>query len=95
MSGSILLIEEYDALVAAIGSAIVLSVPSSMAEVTDPVDPTTAEARRLYAEGIALSKSMQWSDALAAFEKSRLLRPHPATTFNIGYCQRALGRFGQ
>jgi hypothetical protein len=32
-------------------------------------------------------------DALAAFERSARMRSHPVTTYNVGYCERALGHF--
>jgi hypothetical protein len=38
-------------------------------------------------------KNARWGEALAAFERSAELRPHPLTTFNIGACERALGRY--
>jgi len=36
---------------------------------------------------------VQWVEALAAFERSNELQPHPTTLYNIGYCERALGRY--
>jgi hypothetical protein len=36
---------------------------------------------------------MRWGDALARFETSQKLHPHAGTTYNIGICQRALGRY--
>ena len=32
-------------------------------------------------------------EAIAAFERSQALRPHPLTVYNIGACERALGRY--
>lgn len=57
------------------------------------VPPETQQARALYAEGIELVKLSQMGEALAKFEKSAALRPHPVTTYNIGACERALGRY--
>jgi tetratricopeptide (TPR) repeat protein len=51
------------------------------------------QARQLYARGAELVKKAQWSEALAAFEQSAALRPHPVTTYNRGACERALGRY--
>src|SRR5260221_14539435 len=64
-------------------------------EVVDPystVDPTD-EARQAFREGVTLVKKAQWAEALLAFERSARLRPHPTTTFSIGACERALGRY--
>ena len=51
-----------------------------------------AEARRQFVAGNDLAKAAQWAQALAAFERSSELRPHPLTTFNTAVCERALGR---
>lgn len=53
----------------------------------------TAEARSLFSRGVELVQAAQWGEALSAFERSASLVPHPLTTFNIGACQRALGRY--
>jgi hypothetical protein len=66
---------------------------SASAKELDPTDEKIVQARALFADGLLLSKKMQWNDALIAFEKSRALRSHAATSFNVGYCQRALGRY--
>jgi hypothetical protein len=58
-----------------------------------PEEPSTEEARNLYGQGLDFVKKAQWSDALASFERSRALRPHAMTTYNIGACERALGRY--
>jgi hypothetical protein len=52
-----------------------------------------ARAREEFASGSVLAHQGQWSDALASFERSLRLRPHPVTVYNIAYCERALGRF--
>lgn len=56
-------------------------------------DPNVAEARRLFSKGAALVQSAQWAEALGAFEESSHLRPHPITTYNMGACERVLGRY--
>ncbi len=61
---------------------------ASEAEATDVV-----RAREQFASGAGLVRTAQWAEALAAFEESSRLRPHPITTYNIGACQRALGRY--
>lgn len=53
----------------------------------------TDQARELFRQGAALAKDTQWGAALAAFERSARLRPSAGTTYNIGVCERALGRY--
>ncbi|WP_394850024.1 PEGA domain-containing protein [Pendulispora brunnea] len=53
----------------------------------------TAEADAAFAQGKALVNQAQWAGALAAFERARELSPHPIATFNIGACERAMGRY--
>jgi hypothetical protein len=55
--------------------------------------PDVVHAREQFARGAALVRTAQWAEALAAFEESSRLRPHPITTYNIGACERALGRY--
>jgi hypothetical protein len=43
--------------------------------------------------GTALTKEGQWVEALAQFERSARLHPHAVTTYDIGFCERALGRY--
>lgn len=52
-----------------------------------------SEAREAFRKGAELAKDAQWSAALASFERSSRLRPHPGTTYNIGICERALGQY--
>jgi hypothetical protein len=49
-------------------------------------------ARELFARGAALAAEERYRDALAAFVQSARLYPHASTTYNIGFCERALGR---
>jgi hypothetical protein len=58
-----------------------------------PQDPNVAEARAAFREATSLARQAQWGEALLAFERSSRLRPHTFTTYNIGYCERALGRY--
>jgi len=51
------------------------------------------QARALYLDGLQHVRQAQWGDALDAFERSRALRPHAMTTYNIGACERALGNY--
>jgi PEGA domain len=73
-------------------AAIVLLV-AARAVSADEDAARVAEARQRFVEGAALVKNAQWSEALAAFERSARLRPHPITLYNIGACERALGRY--
>ena len=72
-------------------------VPSQPAEATTgtadetAVDPSRAQAREAFRLGSTLARQGQWSDALASFERSSELHPHPVTTYNLGYVERALG----
>ena len=62
--------------------------PAGPPEVTD-----IGEAREAFRLGLGLSRAGQWTDALAAFQRSAHLKPHPVTTYNIGYCERSLGLY--
>jgi hypothetical protein len=68
-------------------SAVAQSPPAPPAEAPDVV-----AAREAYKLGASLVVQEQWTDALAAFVRSSRLKPHGVTTFNVGYCERALGR---
>jgi hypothetical protein len=56
-------------------------------------DDATTRARTEFVAATDHVKNARWGEALAAFERSAELRPHPLTTFNIGACERALGRY--
>ena len=58
----------------------------------DTGDPV-ADARRYFQQGIAHVRKSEWAEAHDAFEKSTALRPHAVTTYNLGACQRAMGRY--
>ena len=58
-----------------------------------PEPERAAEAREVFKLGATLARQGQWSDALAAFERSAGLVDHPVTVYNIGYVERALGRY--
>jgi len=55
-------------------------------------DAALAGAREAFRLGSALANAGQWNDALGAYQRSNALRPHPTTTYNIAFCERALGR---
>jgi hypothetical protein len=67
--------------------ALVAFAPSTRA------DDKEDEARRAFREGAALVEQTEWASAVAAFEKSLVARPHALTLYNIGVCQRFLGRY--
>lgn len=54
-------------------------------------DATTVAARAEFRRGAALARSQQWNEAGLAFERSYRLKPHPVTSYNIAYCERAVG----
>ena len=56
-------------------------------------DPSVVEARDDFVRGAAFVKNLQYAEALVAFERSARLRPHAATTYNIGVCLRAMGQY--
>ncbi len=53
----------------------------------------SGRARESFAEGNRLVREERWSEALAAFERARKDRAHASTSFNVGVCLRALGRY--
>jgi hypothetical protein len=80
------------ALVASFGAVASAQTPPAPPEEASN-DPNVAEARTAFREGTSLARQAQWGEALLAFEKSARLRPHTFTTYNLGYCERALGRY--
>ena len=74
----------------ALGTFVLLVSLSGTAR-AEPEDPKIVEARAQFVRGNDLAKTAQWAQALAAFERSRELRPHPLTTYNLAVCERALG----
>lgn len=65
--------------------------PASPAEPAE--DAARSQARELFVAGVGQVKLAQWAAALESFEKSSKLFPHATTTFNIGACERAMGRY--
>jgi|HubBroStandDraft_1064217.scaffolds.fasta_scaffold53879_1 hypothetical protein len=55
-------------------------------------DAAISQARIRFNEGTDRARHGDWPEALVAFERSEALHPHPVTVYNIGYCERALGR---
>ena len=58
-----------------------------------PEPHEVVQAREEFVLGATFARRGQWLDAVEAFERSAALRPHPISTYNIGYCERALGRY--
>lgn len=73
---------------------LLLAVLLTLVSAADGADaPDVVRARELYSQGITLVRDAQWGEALSLFEQSAALRPHPITIYNIGVCERALGRY--
>lgn len=88
----------------ALGSVSALAQPAEPGEPDAPAtdaapapaeEPGRTKARELFMQGVARVKQAQWSEALASFEESQKLFPHATTTFNIGACERAMGRYSR
>ena len=73
-------------------SAMALVAASALAPNARAQDATD-RAREEFVTGSERVKQSQWAEALAAYERSAKLRAHAVTTFNIGFCQRALGQY--
>jgi len=85
----------------AVASLGVLLCSALPAYAQDTAPPASAEsrdldqARQLYKDGLELVRNARWAEALAAFNGSFALRPHALTLYNIGACERALGRYSR
>lgn len=56
-------------------------------------DESALERARIpFREGAKLVEAAEWDSALAAFERSRAISEHSLTVYNIGVCQRFIGR---
>jgi len=79
-------------LVSALALAFVMpTTPAAHAD-NAAVPDKVAAARTAFERGADFAAEERWGDALSAFEQSSSLRPHATTTYNVGYCERALGR---
>lgn len=76
-----------------LAAATCLSPRASRADEPAASPAAVDDARAAFNLGAALAREERWLDALSSFERSARLRPHAATTFNIGYCERALGHY--
>lgn len=61
--------------------------------VAAPVATEVGRARAAYVAGTDLVRAARWAEALTSFEISWKLLPHPATAYNIAFCERALGHY--
>jgi len=74
---------------ATIGALVMLAADPARADDADAAQV----AKTAFAQGTAFVRSAQWAEALGAFERAESARHHPVTLFNIGACERALGRY--
>jgi hypothetical protein len=58
-----------------------------------PIDPIREEATTAFKEGTRRVGETKWAEALTSFERAQSLVPHAITLFNMGVCERALGRY--
>lgn len=63
------------------------------AEPAEKSPENVSRARADYVAALDHVKQARWGEALASFERSAAARPHSLTTYNIGACERALGRY--
>ncbi|MEQ9324325.1 MAG: PEGA domain-containing protein [Polyangiaceae bacterium] len=87
----------YQAVLAALMATLVTGParaddPSDAPPAADAHDPVS-RARRAFVDGARHAEQMRWGDALERFEASSKLKRHAGTTYNIGICHRALGRY--
>jgi len=89
---------------ASIARGVVISLVLAISSVAhaaprvEPREPESPEVQKARAEFVTATdhvKNARWGEALAAFERSAAMRPHALTTYNIGACERALGRYAR
>ena len=82
--------------VASLGAGLIVlsaAAPGRAAWAQDiPITTPAAQARADFDEGVRLARAQRWTDALAAFERSRARVDRPATALNVGLALRQLGR---
>jgi hypothetical protein len=84
--------------VSVLASLLGIAQPAA-AQPSPPASPSSTEgadalqAREEFRAGGRLVEQSEWAAALAAFERSLALRSHALTVYNIGVCQRFLGRY--
>jgi hypothetical protein len=67
--------------------------PAAAAEETaaPESDPRVLEARESFRLAAELARAGRWDEARQAFVRSGELKPHPVTTYNVAFCNRAVG----
>ncbi|HHH27411.1 MAG TPA: PEGA domain-containing protein [Polyangiaceae bacterium] len=90
----------YEAVLTALMATLALVAPLRAEDDQPSPSPSAADAddrvsraRRAFVDGARLAEQMRWGDALERFEASAKLKRHAGTTYNIGICHRALGRY--
>ncbi len=76
-----------------VGAIVLALLAASSAARGDDTKNMEAEAHADFLRATALVRDAHWAEALDAFERAAAKRPHPVTTYNIGACERALGRY--
>lgn len=69
------------------------STPDAAESAPQTESTSVDRAREDFVAATELARAGKWNEALAAFERSAKLRPHPVTFYNIGYVERALGHY--
>jgi hypothetical protein len=73
-------------------SALLVASNAAARDSDSTVEATAVDAARdEFKRGAELARAQRWAEARKAFERSYQLRPHPVTSYNIGYCERAVG----
>jgi hypothetical protein len=75
--------------------SLALATAAAHAEPAESPKSATDRARAQFVRGTELVAEARWAEALAAFERARGFQPHAVTTFNIGACERAMGRYAR
>ncbi len=75
-----------------LASALLAAAP---APVPSPATPEVKRARELYQSAAALYAEGKYAQALARFEETLAVRPHPSIHYNLGRCHEQLGDLPQ
>jgi hypothetical protein len=70
---------------------VLLAWGTPLARAQSDEDARTAQAERLFNDGVAASERGDFQAALRAFQSSYDLNPVPDVLYNIGMCHKALG----
>jgi hypothetical protein len=70
-----------------------LAAPAFAQDVAAVDDDPRARAQPIFNEGLTLVEQQRWAEALDRFVAAYEIYESPTIAFNIGYCQRALGRY--